>query len=120
MFFSGILASCPQSSCPQARGAATATATTATTAAAEEFPNISNPHPITHRDGISRSGNHPSLRLEYGMRQIAPLSGLGSQYCNLCCYLYTFCPYGGCVLKILCCHRVEVCVVFSMHFERAR
>ena len=40
---------------------ATTAATAATTAAAEEFPNISHPHPITHRDEISRSGN-PSLR----------------------------------------------------------
>ena len=35
---------------------AAATATAAAATAAEEFPDISHPHPITHRDGISRSG----------------------------------------------------------------
>ena len=32
------------------------TATAAATAAAEEFPNFSSLHPITHRGKISRSG----------------------------------------------------------------
>ena len=35
--------------------------TAAATAAAEEFSSSTSPHPITHRDTISRS-DHPSLR----------------------------------------------------------
>ena len=46
--------------------------TTATTAAAaEEFPDISHPHPITHRDGISRSG-----------QPLTPILGLWRSFLN--------------------------------------
>ena len=37
------------------------TAAAAATAAAEEFSSSTSPHPIMHRDTISRS-DHPSLR----------------------------------------------------------
>ena len=52
-------------------GAATATAAAAT--AAEEFPNISHPHPITHRDEISRSGQ--PLTPMYSPRTLCGNSG---------------------------------------------
>ncbi len=43
-----------------------------------------------------------------------------SQYCILCCYLHTFRPCAGYTLDILCRHKVEVCIVFYIPFERTR
>ena len=45
---------------------------TAAAATAEEFPDISNPPPITHRDGISRSGQPltPTSRESSGVKTI--------------------------------------------------
>ena len=56
---------------------------TAATTAAEEFPNISHPHPITHRDGISRSGQ-PLTPMRNICVFIIILFVLGEIYAFLC------------------------------------
>ena len=66
--------------------AATAAAVTATTTAtAEEFSSSTSPHPITHRDTISRS-DHPSLRYRgaaVARRMASSITTLSEPFCFL-------------------------------------